>query len=60
MPLYSTEDYTMELNEKLLARVEKNAVFTRYAELGVREGLFSDMASALGRLQKTVVSCTVD
>jgi hypothetical protein len=47
----------MKFNEKLLECVEKNAVFTRYAELGVREGLFSDMAGALGQLQKTVVKC---
>jgi hypothetical protein len=48
----------VELNEEVLERVEKNAVFARYAELGVKEGLFSDMAGALGQLQKTVVRCT--
>jgi hypothetical protein len=44
----------MELNEAVLDRVERNAVFTRYAELGVKASLFSDMAGALGRLQKTM------
>jgi hypothetical protein len=47
----------MKLNEGLLERVEKNRIFVRYAELGVKEGLFSDMAGALGQMQKTLVRC---
>jgi len=52
--------YNLELkSQKLIERIEKNAVFVRYAELGVREGLFSDMAGALGQLHKTIVACAV-
>ena len=47
------------LSRKLLERVEANAVFVRYAELGVREGLFSDMVGALGQMRKKVVACAV-
>jgi hypothetical protein len=45
----------MRLNEGLLERAKKNLIFVRYAELGVKEGLFSDMAGALGLMQKTLV-----
>jgi hypothetical protein len=49
----------MEFNGKKLERAEENAIFARYAELGVREGLFSDMVGALGLMRKTVVGCAV-
>jgi hypothetical protein len=47
----------MKLNERLLERVGKNPIFVRYAELGVQEGLFSDMVGAVGQMQKTLVRC---
>jgi hypothetical protein len=31
----------------------------RYLDMGVREGLFSDAASALGRLHDTLASCLI-
>jgi hypothetical protein len=49
----------MSVSERLLERAGRNPVFVRYAELGVKEGLFSDMVGAFGRLQKTVVACAV-
>jgi len=47
----------MELDKKLLERVEKNPFFKRYAELGIKENLFSDMTGALGRMHNRVASC---
>ena len=47
----------MELDKKLLERVEKNPFLARYMELGMKENLFSDAAGALGRMHNRVVSC---
>lgn len=47
----------MELNEKLMERVEKNPLFKRYIEAGIKEHLFSDMAGALGYMHDKVVKC---
>ena len=47
----------MQFDKKLLERVEKNPFLKRYAELGIKENLFSDMAGALGRMHNRVVSC---
>ena len=48
----------MELTEKkLMERVEKNPLFKRYVEVGVKEKLFSDVAGALGYMQDKVVKC---
>src|SRR3972149_3603361 len=46
----------MEFDKKLLEHVEKNPFLKRYAELGIKENLFSDMAGALGRMHNRVVS----
>ena len=50
-------DSRMKLNERLMERVGRNPIFVRYVELGVKEGLFSDMVGAVGELQKTLVRC---
>ena len=52
-------DGRMKLSERLMERVGRNPIFVRYVELGVKEGLFSDMVGAVGELQKTLVRCAV-
>jgi HK97 family phage major capsid protein len=47
----------VELTKKLMERVEKNPLFKRYIEAGVKENLFSDMAGALGYMHDKVVRC---
>jgi hypothetical protein len=47
----------MKLTEKFVERVGKHPFFRQYAEVGIREGLFSDMVDALGRMHDTVVKC---
>ncbi len=47
----------MQLAEKFVKRVSEHPFFKHYRERGVREGLFSDMVGALGRMHDTVVKC---
>lgn len=47
----------MELTEKLMERFEKNPLFKRYAEAGVKEKLFSDMTGAVGYMHDKLVKC---
>jgi hypothetical protein len=39
----------------MLKRIEQNQFFQHYGNLGVKEGLFSDAASALGHFQQQIV-----
>ncbi len=41
--------------EKLREKAQAHPFFKRYFEVGVREGLFSDMAGAIGRMHDTLV-----
>lgn len=43
--------------ERLLERVGRHPFFRRYVEVGVKEGLLSDMVDALGCMRDTVVKC---
>lgn len=47
----------MELTEKLMERVEKNPLFKRFVEVGIKEKLFSDVVGALGYMQDKVSKC---
>lgn len=47
----------MELTEKVMERIEKNLLFKRYIEAGIKEHLFTDTAGALGYMQNKVVKC---
>lgn len=47
----------VKFSEKVVERAEKNPLFKRYLEVGVKEGLFSDMAGALGKMQSRLVKC---
>jgi len=44
--------------ESLKEKAVSHPFFKRYAEIGVREGLFSDMAGALGRMHDTLVEAS--
>lgn len=44
-----------QIYEKLREKAETHPFFKRYFEVGVREGLFSDMAGAIGRMHDTLV-----
>lgn len=45
------------LMESLRHKASTHPFFKRYAEVGIKEGLFSDMLSALGRMHDTLVEC---
>lgn len=45
------------LMESLKHKAVTHPFFKRYTEVGVREGLFSDMLGALGRMHDTLVEC---
>ena len=45
------------LMESLNRKAGTHPFFKRYAEVGVKEGLFSDMLGALGRMHDTLVEC---
>ncbi len=48
----------MELTEKkLMERVEKNSLFKRYVEVGIKEKMFSDVTGALGYMHNKVAKC---
>ncbi|MEM3551377.1 MAG: hypothetical protein QXV01_09845, partial [Candidatus Bathyarchaeia archaeon] len=44
-----------QLYEKLKEKAAAHPFFKRYCEVGVKEGLFSDMVSAIGRMHDTLV-----
>lgn len=44
-----------QLYERLKEKAVTHPFFKRYAEVGVKEGLFSDMVGALGRMHDTLV-----
>jgi len=44
-----------QLYEKLKEKAQAHPFFKRYFEVGVREGLFSDMVGAIGRMHDTLV-----
>ncbi|MEM2971509.1 MAG: phage major capsid protein [Candidatus Bathyarchaeia archaeon] len=44
-----------QLYEKLKEKAAAHPFFKRYYEVGVKEGLFSDMVSAIGRMHDTLV-----
>jgi hypothetical protein len=47
----------VELTEKLMERVEKNPLFKRFVEVGIKEKLFSDVVGAFGYMQNKVSKC---
>lgn len=47
----------MDLTEKLMERVEKNPLFKRFVEVGIKEKLFSDVVGAFGYMQNKVSKC---
>jgi HK97 family phage major capsid protein len=44
-----------QIYEKLKEKAETHPFFKRYFEVGVKEGLFSDMVGAIGRMHDTLV-----
>jgi HK97 family phage major capsid protein len=44
-----------QIYEKLREKAETHPFFKRYFEVGVKEGLFSDMVGAIGRMHDTLV-----
>lgn len=44
-----------QVYEKLKEKAQAHPFFKRYLELGVKEGMFSDMAGAIGRMHDTLV-----
>src|SRR3990172_1594311 len=48
----------MEITKDIMERVEKNLLFKRYVETGIRENLFSDLAGALGYMHSQLVKCS--
>ena len=47
----------MEMTKDIMERVEKNLLFKRYVEIGIRENLFSDLAGALGYMHSQLIKC---
>lgn len=47
----------MEFSGKMVGQAEKNQLLKRYLEVGIKEGLFSDMAGALGHMRRNLVKC---
>ena len=53
--LMAKEDEHKQLYEKLKEKAATHPFFKRYFEIGVKEGLFSDMVGAIGRMHDTLV-----
>ena len=47
----------MDITKDIMERVEKNLLFKRYVEIGIRENLFSDLAGALGYMHSQLIKC---
>jgi HK97 family phage major capsid protein len=53
--LMAKESEHKQLYEKLREKAQTHPFFKRYFEVGVKEGLFSDMVGAIGRMHDTLV-----
>jgi HK97 family phage major capsid protein len=53
--LMQKEGEHKQLYEKLKEKAQAHPFFKRYFEVGVKEGLFSDMVGAIGRMHDTLV-----
>ena len=47
----------MEITKEMIERAEKNLLFKRYVDVGIKESLFSDVAGALGYMHNQLVKC---
>jgi hypothetical protein len=47
----------VEITKEMIDRAEKNLLFKRYVDAGIKESLFSDSAGALGYMHTQLVKC---